>query len=60
MLVIQVNGKLRDRLSVSIDITEETARQLAFERERVKAYIEGKSIDRIIYVPGRLLNIVLK
>ena len=59
-LVIQDNGKLRDRLSVSIDITEETARQLAFERERVKAYIEGKSIDRIIYVPGRLLNIVLK
>ena len=59
-LVIQVNGKLRDKLSVPVDITEETARQLAFEQERIKGYIEGKSIAKIIYVPGRLLNIVLK
>lgn len=59
-LVIQVNGKLRDKVSVPVDITEETARQLAFEQERVKGYIEGKDIAKIIYVPGRLLNIVLK
>ena len=59
-LVIQVNGKLRDKLSVPVDITEETARQLAFAQERIKSYVEGKSIAKIIYVPGRLLNIVLK
>ena len=59
-LVIQVNGKLRDKISVPVDITEETAKQLAFEQERIKGYVEGKSIARIIYVPGRLLNIVLK
>jgi leucyl-tRNA synthetase len=59
-LVIQVNGKLRDKVSVPVDITEETARRLAFEQERVKGYMEGKDIAKIIYVPGRLLNIVLK
>jgi leucyl-tRNA synthetase len=59
-LVIQVNGKLRDKLSVPVDITEETARQLAFAQERIKSHIEGKIIAKIIYVPGRLLNIVLK
>jgi leucyl-tRNA synthetase len=59
-LVIQVNGKLRDKLSVPVGITEETARQLAFEQERIKGYIEGKSIAKVIYVPGRLLNIVLE
>ena len=59
-LVIQINGKLRDKLCVPADITEEAARQLAFEQERVKGYIAGKSIANIIYVPGRLLNIVLK
>jgi len=59
-LVIQVNGKLRDKLSVPVNITEENARKLAFEQERIKGYVEGKSIAKIIYVPGKLLNIVLK
>jgi len=59
-LVIQVNGKLRDKLSVPAGITEEAARLLAFEQHRIKGYIEGKSIAKVIYVPGRLLNIVLK
>jgi len=59
-LVIQVNGKLRDKLPVPVDITEEAATKLAFEQERIRSYIEGKSVAKIIYVPGRLLNIVLK
>jgi leucyl-tRNA synthetase len=59
-LVIQVNGKLRDRLTVPVTITEEEAKQLALERERVKAYLEGTTLIKIIYVPQRLVNIVLK
>ena len=59
-LVIQVNGKLRDKLSVPADISEQAATQMAFEQERIKGYIEGKTIVNTIYVPGRLLNIVLK
>ena len=59
-LVIQVNGKLRDKLTVPVDISEEAARELAFGQERIKGYVEGKDIAKVIYVPGRLLNIVLK
>jgi len=58
-LVIQVNGKLRDRIVVPVSITEAQARQLALESKRVKAYLEGKEISNIIYVPGRLVNLVV-
>ncbi|HEX74677.1 MAG TPA: leucine--tRNA ligase [Dehalococcoidia bacterium] len=59
-LVVQVNGKLRDRIMVSASITEAEARQMALERQRVKAYLEGKEIADIIYVPGRLVNLVVR
>jgi leucyl-tRNA synthetase len=59
-LVIQVNGKLRDRVNVPVSITEEQARELALSRERLKHYLEGSEVARIIYVPRRLVNIVVK
>jgi leucyl-tRNA synthetase len=57
-LVIQINGKLRDKLTVPASITETEARELALGRERVKAYTRDKKIANIICVPGRLVNIV--
>jgi len=59
-LVIQVNGKLRDRIAVPASITEDEANQAALDSQRVKSYIEGKKIIKTIYVPGRLVNIVVK
>ena len=59
-LVIQVNGKLRDRVSVPASISEVEARQLAMEQKRVQPYLEGRKILNIIYVPGRLVNFVVK
>jgi len=59
-LVVQVNGKLRDRILVPASITEADAKQVALEREKIKAYLEGKNIVNIIYVPGRLVNLVVK
>ncbi len=59
-LVIQVNGKLRDKLPAPVNITEDEARKLAFGQERIRSYIEGKTVAKIVYVPGKLLNIVLK
>jgi leucyl-tRNA synthetase len=59
-LVVQVNGKLRDRITVPASISEDEAKQLALERERVKAYLEGKEIVKTIYVPGRLVNVVVR
>jgi leucyl-tRNA synthetase len=59
-LVIQVNGKLRDRVEVPVSIAESEARELALSRERIKAHTGSKEISDIIYVPGRLVNIVVK
>jgi leucyl-tRNA synthetase len=59
-LVVQVNGKLRDRIAVSVSITEAEARQLALESPRVKAHLEGREIVKAIYVPGRLINLVVR
>ena len=59
-LVIQVNSRLRDRVKVPVSITEEQARELALSRERVQHYLEGGEVSKVIYVPKRLVNIVVK
>jgi len=58
-LVVQINGKLRARLEVPADIGEEAAKDLALADENVQRHTEGREIRKIIYVPGRLVNIVL-
>ena len=58
-LVIQVNGKLRDRVTAPASIGESEARELALTSERVRAHTDGKKIKDVIYVPGRLVNIVV-
>jgi leucyl-tRNA synthetase len=58
-LVIQINGKLRDKVLVPASISEVAAKELALGRERVKAYIDGKKLTRVIYVPKRVVNIVV-
>jgi len=59
-LVVQVNGKLRERIAVPVSITEDEAKEKALESPRVKAHTEGKKIIKVIYVPGRLVNIVVR
>ena len=59
-LVVQVNGKLRDRIVVSASVIEDEARQIALGRDRVKDYIESKEIINVVYVPGRLVNVVVR
>ncbi len=58
-LVVQVNGKVRARLEVPADISEEAARAAALSHPNVQRYVEGKEIRQVVYVPGRLLNIVV-
>jgi len=55
-----VNGKLRGRVVVPADATEETVIARALADEKVKAAIAGKQVVKNIYVPGKLLNIVVK
>jgi leucyl-tRNA synthetase len=57
---IQVNGKLRSRLLVSPEVTEEALRYAALNDEKIRAFIEGQSIVRVIVVPQRLVNVVVR
>jgi leucyl-tRNA synthetase len=58
-LVVQVNGKVRDRMQVPAQIDEEHAKGLALASPLVQRHIEGAEIKRAIYVPGKLLNFVV-
>jgi leucyl-tRNA synthetase len=57
-LVVQVNGKLRDRITVPAGIADDEARRLALESEGARKFLEGKAVRQVIVVPGRLVNIV--
>ena len=59
-LVIQVNGKVRERIEVSSDISENEARYLALENPRVASFIGESTVQKVIYIPGRLVNIVVR
>jgi leucyl-tRNA synthetase len=58
-LVVQVNGKLRDRIDAPADVSEEMAKELALASEKVRPHVEGREIRKSIYVPGRLVNFVV-
>ena len=57
-LVVQVNGKLRDRLMISKDADEETVKATALASPKVKEHTDGKTIRKIIFIPGKIFNIV--
>ncbi|HEY72237.1 MAG: leucine--tRNA ligase [Anaerolineaceae bacterium 4572_32.2] len=58
-LIVQINGKLRARIEAPADITEEAAREAALSDENIRRHIGDKEIRKVIYVPGRLVNIVV-
>jgi len=58
-LIIQINGKVRDKIEVEADISEKTARELTLTRENVKKWIKGKEIKKVIFVPKKLINFVI-
>lgn len=59
-IVVQVNGRLRDRLSASAQSTKEDLEKAALDLDKVKEYIKGKNIVKVIVVPKKLVNIVVK
>ncbi|MBN1498163.1 MAG: leucine--tRNA ligase [Spirochaetes bacterium] len=59
-IVFQVNGKIRAKEQVSADITKEEMEKMARGHEKVKDFIEGKSVKKVIVVPGKLVNIVIQ
>ena len=59
-IVVQINGKLKDKLEVPAEISREELEKIALESEKVKALIEGKTVVKTIAVPGKLVNVVVK
>lgn len=59
-MVVQVNGRVRDRLMVASDVTEDEVKETALESEKIKVFTGGKEIKKIIFVPGKLINIVVE
>ena len=59
-LVLQVNGKVRDMLPAQIGISKDDAEKLAFSSEKVQKFIDGKEVVKVIVVPNKLVNIVVK
>ncbi|MGH2980980.1 MAG: leucine--tRNA ligase [Solirubrobacterales bacterium] len=58
--VVQVNGKLRDRIETAVDATEEEVLRLARESEKVKRHLDGKQIVKEVVVPSKLVNLVVR
>ena len=59
-LVVQVNGRVRDKLQVPADIPEDEARRLALDSPKVQSHVNNKQVERTVYVPGRLVNVVVR
>lgn len=60
LIVVQVNGKVRGKVTVAADADEETVKTVAFADENVKKFSDNTQIVKVIYVPGKLLNVVVK
>ena len=58
-LIVQVNGKLRGRVAVAPDASEDDAVALARELDNVEKFIAGKTLRKVIYVPNKILNFVV-
>ena len=59
-LVLQVNGKVRDMIPAQIGISKDDAEKLAFSSEKVQKFVDGKEVVKVIVVPNKLVNIVVK
>ena len=58
LIIVQVNGKLRAKITVSADATKETVEEVGLADAGVVKFTAGKTIRKVIYIPGKLLNIV--
>jgi leucyl-tRNA synthetase len=58
-LIVQVNGKVRDKIKIEADISEQKAKELALSQEKIKKRIGDKKIKKVIFVAGKLINLVI-
>ena len=58
--VVQVNGRVRDKIEAPASVSEEEAKEMALASDRIAPHVEGKQVRKVIYVPGKLVNIVVE
>ncbi|TDF42355.1 leucine--tRNA ligase [Alteromonadaceae bacterium M269] len=58
LIIVQVNGKLRAKITVAADASQDDVKANALEQSNVQSFIEGKTVRKVIYVPGKLVNVV--
>jgi leucyl-tRNA synthetase len=58
LIIVQVNGKLRAKITVAADASKEMVEELGLNDEHVLKFTDGKTIRKVIYIPGKLLNVV--
>jgi leucyl-tRNA synthetase len=59
-IVFQINGKIKSKVNVSSDITEDEMKKMAYENQKISELIAGKDIVKVIAVQGKLVNIVIR
>jgi leucyl-tRNA synthetase len=59
-VVLQVDGKVRSRLTVEIDAAEDHVQDLALADDRVRPWLRGRRVERVVVVPNRLVNVVTR
>ena len=59
LLIVQINGKVRDKIEASSGLLQTDAEKLVKESEKLKVHLEGKQIRKIIYIKDKLINIVI-
>lgn len=59
-IAIQVNGRVRDKAIVPADASQQEIEEIVMKQERIQAYLSGKTVRKVIVVPGKLVNIVAK
>lgn len=58
LIIVQVNGKVRSKITVAADASQEEVQALGLAQENVQQFVDGKTIRKVIYIAGKLLNIV--
>ena len=59
-VVVQINGKVKEKLTVAAAADKQELEKIALENEKIKLLLNGKSVVKVVAVPGRLINIVVK
>jgi leucyl-tRNA synthetase len=59
-IVIQINGKVRSHLEVVGNVQEDDVKKMAFNDEKIQRHLEGKTVRKTVYVPSKILNIVVQ